>query len=331
MGEKEKIIDFIEGRLSDSQRSDFMDWLQEDPRNKEDYFREKDLWDAYAMNTHKVRINIHDEWRVLENRIRSCSKPLVESGQKSLSFWIRIAAMLVIVFGLGWASNFIVDYYPGNTEISHQLLVPKGQRSKLSMADGTEIWLNSDSKLNFSDNLVKGERVVSLEGEAFFDVAKDKKHPFVLKTKGQVLRVLGTAFNVRSYGNDDKVITTLERGEVEVRACGRKVVLKPGQQLEWSRSTNRLKLKNVETGYYTVWRKGRYVFENENFDDLMRMVERWYDVKFHYPKNYFKNMHYSGVIKRTKPLEHVLSLINHTTPIHYEIKGDDVIIYPKNK
>lgn len=328
MNNKDKIAEFLQGQLGEEEQVQFLEWVYSNAENKKEYFQQKDIWDTYKMYSEKGKINLKREWRILSNRIDLFKVPKVYTIRKSFGLWMRVAAIVIIVFGLGWGTNIVLNSFDQAEQMVHQLEVPKGQRSKLVLADGTEVWLNSDSKLDFSFDKDKKQRVVTLSGEAFFNVSKDKEKPFVVNVKGQSLKVLGTIFNVRSYDNEENVYTTLEEGSVEVKAAGRTVVIEPNQQLIYSRRSNRLSLKKVETNYYTVWREGRYVFENESFDNLIRMVEGWYDVKFEYPKEFFKNMHYSGVIKRTKPVEHVLTLINYTTKIKYEIKGDVIIIIP---
>ncbi|WP_321309536.1 FecR domain-containing protein [Marinifilum fragile] len=328
MSNKDKIAQFLQGQLSEEEQIQFLDWVYSNAENKKEYFQQKDIWDSYKMHSEKGKINLKREWRILSNRIDLLKIPKTYTIKKSFALWMRVAAIVIVVFGLGWGANMFLNSMNKPEKLVHKLEVPKGQRSKLALADGTEVWLNSDSKLDFSFDDDKKQRVVTLSGEAFFNVSKDKEKPFIVNVKGQSLKVLGTVFNVRAYENEENVYTTLEEGSVEVKAAGRAVIIEPNQQLIYSRLSNRLSLKKVDTNYYTVWREGRYVFENESFDNLIRMVERWYDVQFEYPKEFFKNMHYSGVIKRTKPVEHVLSLINHITKIKYEYKGDVIVIIP---
>lgn len=329
MDSKNKIILFLQNQLSENEEIQFLDWVNENPDNKKEFFLQKDIWDSYRMQSERNFLNLKKEWNVFNNRLDILNHKNTFSIRQKWTSWMRIAAMLIVVFGLGWGANLISDSIFSTPEVVHQLEVPKGQRSRLLLADGSEVWLNSDSKINFSVNKNNKERLVDLEGEAFFHVARDEKHPFIVNVKGQSLKVLGTTFNVRAYRNEECVFTTLESGRVEVKAGDKIVELRPGQQLELNRFSSRLALRSVNTEYYTVWRDGRYLFENESFDDLIRMVERWYDVEFVYPKNFFEGMHYSGVIKRTKPIEHVLNLIDHTTPIEYEIKNDSIYIKPK--
>lgn len=329
MNNKDKIAQFLQGQLSEEEQVQFLEWVYSNAENKKEYFQQKDIWDSYKMHSEKEKIDVKREWMILSNRIDILNAPKIISLKKNFTLWMRVAAVIIVVFGLGWTANVILESIKVPEQIVHQLEVPKGQRSRLILADGSEVWLNSDSKMSFSVDNNNEERVVNLEGEAFFHVARDVEHPFIVKVKGQRLKVLGTEFNVRAYANDESVYTTLENGSVEVKAGGRTVVLKPGQQLQLNRMSNRLLLRKVDTNYFTVWRDGRYVFEDESFVDIMKMVERWYDVKFEYPVDYFKKIHYSGVIKRTKPVEHVLKLINQITPIRYEINGDIITIKPK--
>lgn len=321
-----KIIPFLKGELNKEEEKEFFSWVYANEENKNEYFKQKDIWDAYKMNATKDEINIQKEWQIQLEKISNLKKEKLIS--QHLSFWIKMAAVIIVVFGLGWMASYVSSSLNTPKPQICKLEVPKGQQSKLTLVDGTEIWLNSDSQMSFYTDNVKNERVVDLTGEAYFHVSKNKDKPFMVNVRGQQIKVLGTIFNVRAYKNEMKVFTTLEEGSIEIKAAGRTVTIKPQQQFIYNKFSNRLSLKKVDTNYYTVWKEGRYIFDNEKFDTLIAMVERWYDVQIDYPKEFFQNMHYSGVIKKTNPVEHVLKLINHTTPIEYKIEYDRIIIKP---
>lgn len=326
MTDKNKISSFLQGELSDSDKIEFHEWLNASSENKNDYFQEKDIWDACQSQSKKV--DLKKEWAFLSRRIDALKDRGIISINNKLRFWSGVAALILITFGLGWSSQIISNSLTKKDQYSHQLEVPRGQRSKLLLADGSEVWLNSDSKMSFSVNENSQERIVNLEGEASFHVAHNKKQAFIVKVKGQDIRVLGTTFNVRSYSNEESVYTTLEEGSIELKAAGKTIIMKPKQQIEYNRISKNISVKKVHPELYSAWRNGRYVFENEELTHIIKMAERWYDVDFIYPEGAFKDMHFSGVIKRNKSIEHVLTLINHTTPIRYEMKRDMIMVSP---
>jgi ferric-dicitrate binding protein FerR (iron transport regulator) len=167
---------------------------------------------------------------------------------------------------------------------------------------------------------------VRLSGEAFFEVAKDPEHPFLVNVDGQTIEVTGTSFNVRAYDNSRKVQTTLKTGRIKLITSKGYIELSPGQQAELDKTTGRLALNEVNASHFDSWKDGRYEFVNENLIEVFHMVERWYDVQLIYDEADFKAMNFSGVIKRDKPVQHFLALLGYSIPIRYEVDLDKVKI-----
>jgi ferric-dicitrate binding protein FerR (iron transport regulator) len=197
------------------------------------------------------------------------------------------------------------------------------------LADGTRIWINSETKLTAPSVFATNERVVKLSGEAFFEVAKDKERPFRVEVNGQQIEVLGTSFNVRAYENSNEIETTLETGQIQLRIGSQTTLLKPGEQSLFNKSEKQLVISNVNPETFSSWKDGRYEFHNEDLLEVFKVVERWYDVDITADENYFMGMRFSGVIKRNKDANHFLELLNLTVPIRYEIKAEKIRITRK--
>lgn len=162
--------------------------------------------------------------------------------------------------------------------VIHKLVTPKGSEYKLSLSDGTRVWLNTDSELSYPSSFDTVSRVVTLRGEAYFEVAKSSV-PFIVRTERMDVRVLGTSFNVMSYSEEPEVQVTLEEGRVQVDAQDAHRILTPGQQAVFAKADSLLQVRNVNTEIYTGWRKGEFVFDNETFASVARKLSRWYDVE----------------------------------------------------
>lgn len=203
----------------------------------------------------------------------------------------------------------------------------KGQTYIFTLPDGTKVWLNADSKLTFAHQFVKNKRSVFLQGEAYFEVVKDKTHPFMVITEDQEVEVLGTHFNVNSYEDEGAEKTTLVEGSVRVRQTGtakNEVVLIPGQQ-----ATN--DHKNLMTSYVKAeevldWKNDGFAFNGGDFAAAMRKIARWYNVEIIYDPVAAQKMEIGGFISRKNELSEVLKFIESTEQVKFTIEGRRVLV-----
>ena len=188
------------------------------------------------------------------------------------------------------------------------------------LSDGTKVWLNAESELDFPVDFVGKERVVRLKGEAYFEVKPDAAHPFIVETRGVRTRVLGTSFNIKAYDNEESIFTTLLTGKVKVSAIGEEnesVVLTPGMQSEWQENGQKMSVKKVNAENFTAWRQGAFMFDNENIMVVTRVLERWYGLKFIYNENVHEHT-FSGRLSKDEPLESILETLTFTgNEAHY--------------
>ena len=197
--------------------------------------------------------------------------------------------------------------------------------------DGTQVWLNASSRLQFPKDFRHKElREVYLEGEAFFDVYEDSKKPFVVRASGVSIQVLGTTFNVKSYAADQFVETTLVSGKVTIANDQNEfspVILRPNQQAFFSKQSREIELKEVlDTKSHVEWRNGWMIFEDQPFDQIRQTLERWYNVTIHVEDSRSLSCTFSAKFK-DKPLEEILEIFSHTAPIRYQIDGSRVFIH----
>ena len=208
----------------------------------------------------------------------------------------------------------------------HTLTVPVGGEDHFTLADGTRVWVNSASEVRFPNCFSGERREIYVKGEVYLEVARDEKHPFIVYTGENEVRVLGTRFNLTAYPDEQKVITTLVEGSVEFRNDQSSVRLKPGEQSVLNRATNKLEKQKVDVSIYTSWVSGTYEYERSPLSDITRQLSRWYDVQFIYESTEFSNHPFTGVVKRDQSLEEVLSIIEKTTNIRFKISGRTIII-----
>lgn len=214
----------------------------------------------------------------------------------------------------------------------HTLITPIGGEYTIRLADGTKVWLNADSKLKYPVSF-DGEktREVELEGEAYFEVAKakvkNKNVPFVVKSKGQTLEVLGTEFNLNTFRN--KVITTLVEGSVRVsmdnKSPNQYHILKPNEQLVYHDHSKKLEIAQIDTYYVTAWRTGDFAFDNVPLQDVMEDIARWYGVDVEYKVN-VEDIRFSGKVSKFEDIETLLRTIEWTGSVKLQLNGRRVVV-----
>lgn len=223
--------------------------------------------------------------------------------------------------------------YQKDENVSKELIyntisIPVGGEYHLILADGTEVWINADSKLKFPVDFIGDKREVFLEGEAYFEVAKDRQHPFIVNTSRGAVQVLGTGFNVRDYREEAKVVTTLVNGSVAY--CPEKypektVVLKPGFQLEDVEGGD-LQARKVDVVMYAGWKDGKYVFENTSLEEIMQVLAKWYDVAVFYKNEQVRNLHFTGDLERYESINDFLEFMEIGGNVHFSIQGKTIMI-----
>ena len=179
------------------------------------------------------------------------------------------------------ASGSGVIYASGGESESivyNKLEIPRGGEFCLTLSDGTRVWLNSETSIQYPVAFGAKERRVFVQGEAYFEVVKDAKKPFTVQFMSSSVTVLGTSFNIRAYPEEKQSQTTLAEGSVRIYSPGSSMLLKPGEQAEVNALSGKMVKREVEVKSFTSWKDGRFVFEQQPLEDIMRTLERWYDM-----------------------------------------------------
>lgn len=222
-------------------------------------------------------------------------------------------------------------YTQGSKEMVEKRINPRGQKSVLFLADGSKVWLNAESTLNYDKNLVTGDRRdVYLEGEAFFEVAHHVDKPFVVHTCDLVIHVHGTSFNVKAYAEDGRIETTLVKGKVSIRKEGdpsshASLVLNPNQRAVFLKADRTMKVQEVSADRTAEWREERLVFDETPLMEVITQLERWYGVKIHIEKDSDLSCTLTAKIEK-ESLAQVMDLLAASQKITYSIKTNEVFI-----
>jgi len=318
------------------------------------------------FDKHLQRLSNHLAQPALQFDTEGVENGVPETGDRSRQsrlrwLWVAsgAAACLLIFFLLFWPA----EKKDGKRVASNTISTRPGSKSKVELPDGTQVWLNADSKLTYGQNFSGNTREVTLTGEAYFDVAHatsvetGQRIPFIIHTPSIEIKVLGTAFNVRSYPGESTTETALIRGSVEITLHNnpdKKIILKPDEKLivrnddvaiigndtAKSDSTtiatdnapmlllSKIRPYKQDTGchYETMWVKNKLAFENESFDRMLPEIERWYNVTIQLKNESLNTLHFTGVFEN-KSLADVMEALSLSRGFHYEIKGAQVTIW----
>ena len=209
-------------------------------------------------------------------------------------------------------------------EVSYNVLsTPNGGQYKVKLPDGSWVWPNAASSLNYPTVFPGTERTVMLKGEAYFEVAKDKSKPFKVKLEdSSEVKVLGTHFNVMAYENEKSKNITLLEGSVLITKSNEKQILKPGQQGEIT--SDRIVVNTADTNEVVGWKNGEFVFHDADIQSIMRQVARWYDVDIKYETT--NTQHFNATILRKEPVLRLLHILEETGQIHFKIENKTIYV-----
>jgi transmembrane sensor len=310
--EKELLHKFFAGTATLEEKEAIMHWMESDPGNKQFLLKERKLYNAVLL---------HGEDKQVQQQAGRQQYFL----RRGIARFLRVAAMIVVAFGLGyfWQSE--------KTEgpIAMQTIsVPAGQCVNVTLPDGSNIWLNAQTTIQYPVSFNKENRQVKLDGEAYFNVAKDSKRPFIVNTKECSVEVLGTKFNIDAYSSRDKFETVLMEGSVKVSMLDdptQAVSLKPNNKVY--RSNGKLLTQKVSNYERYRWKEGLICFVDEPFKVVMEDFEKFYGLTIVVNNQKVTQYLYTGKFKQTDGVDYALSLLQKNIHFTYQRDRENHIVY----
>lgn len=344
------LVKYITREADEKETRQVKDWINAHPEN-EQYFAQ--LYETWQNMLYLNPAIINQEKAF--NKF-SVATMLQESKYRRLYNWSKVAAAIT-VFGI--LSILLVRHYSQSIQSIKQVAANKGGIKKIMLTDGTQVWLNAGSTLNYNTGFGKKNRTVYLEGEAFFEIAPGKKTiPFIVNTKNYTIRDIGTKFNLKAYPNDTFFETTVVKGEVSVEGNidnnaseMSRIYVKPQQLLriyyhqhkekyaykpddvQDLKALNEIQVLQIDSdrmNRYDGWKDNLLVFDGNTLDEISKILERRYNVKIVMDDTSLQNIRYSGSFKNVASIDKVLDLIKGNTPIDYVITGNNITITKDN-
>lgn len=275
----------------------------------------------------KDEVEVDKEWERLFSSMKEQDIRRMKTRRLFLQY-MKYAAAVLLGIGVSLSTLYLIN--PENSPIlgNYKLVTSKGEKSYLQLPDGTKVWLNSCTTLEYAENYGQSNRDIYLDGEAYFEVAKNKDLPFVVKTNGIDVKALGTAFNISAYMEDSQLTTTLFNGKVAVQPTLTKqeVLLEPNQVAVYYKSRNKIEVVPYDKRQFAQWRGGFLSFEMMYLQDITKLLERNYNVVFRYENQGIKKLKFSGSFRNNEDLSEILNVIKTNTGIRYQILKDTIVI-----
>lgn len=320
---------FLQNEDCTKEELDHLRQSMSDGYELEDIFNEE--WNKEYRQETKVEL-CH-----IQARIREVEKSTLRGTRinKILMKYPTIAAVLVLPIIL-FSIYFISNQFSSETKYN-KVIAEEGQKSKIELPDGTKVWLNSGSQIEYPNNFGKRDRAIHLLGEAYFEVAKDKKHPFIVQSGKIQIRVLGTVFNLKAYPEENEIETTLFEGKIELmtspenKKVSKVIEMQPGQILSLDKEKNILRYKRFESEEVLAWTKNQLIFRDESFENMVREIERWYDIEIIYEEKDLSKQRLTVELYEGELINRLLDIIELTMNVECYVEDDKIYIKAKNK
>lgn len=248
---------------------------------------------------------------------------IIELGERGVDSTIVTRGSRIDASG----SGLVYTKKDGEVKLEYnELLIPRGGEFCLTLSDSTRVWLNSSTTIRYPEVFGKEERRVFVEGEAFFEVKKDARRPFVVEFARSEVTVLGTSFNVRAYPDEGHSLTTLAEGSVRVETGGQELRLKPGEQVEVDGISGNMVKRVVDVENYTSWKDGRFVFVRQSLEDILRTLARWYNIQVVFRDEGAKQVSLSGNLRRYDDFSSVADMLQMTGDVRFVLNGNEVYV-----
>jgi transmembrane sensor len=349
---KNIIVKVLEGAATHEEHVALKSWMDQHPENTKIFAGYESLWLALDIIANKNKFDAEEGYAGFVDKIKP--DPNKDGRVHRIYKYLKIAASILLIVSVS-----TVSYFTGKRSIAsplsyYEVNTPKGSKSQLTLPDGTKIWLNAGSKLKYPNKFIHNQREVFLEGEGYFEVAKDASHPFIVHTSDISIKVLGTVFNVKSYPGEGTIETTLVSGKVIIEGnqlnSETTIKLEPNQKAIFLKKTGKLALsetekkeilkskaidagkinkmyvtENVKTVIYTSWKDNLLVFDNESFENIALKIERRYGAVIRFTDYKLKSYRFSGTFPEIS-IDRALNALQYASPFNYKIKGDSIFI-----
>lgn len=319
----ELIVGYLTHELNEKEQAELENWLAQDDAHKS-YLREMtEIWIS-SPSPSATKSNREEAYLRFKQRVDK-----KKNNKHQLLRWSRTAAAVLAGIVLLAAGTY-VGQWSSDRRIVHapqEIEVPMGSRSRIVLQDGTIAWLNAGSKLSYPSEAFGKQRLVRLEGEAYFEVKTDKKRPFIVQTSMVDVEVLGTRFSVKDYGEDDEIEVILAEGSVnfiDKNNLQASFIMQPSQQAIYNKTNKEISINEVPVSLANVWTTGAHFFNEFTFEQIARILEKAYDVVIIFRDESKKGLTFYSDFRSDDTLDDILDILSSSKKFRYT-KNNDII------
>lgn len=348
----ELIISELKQDISDADSKRLEEWLSVG-ENREVYEELRGVWEKIRAKVVNYTPDVDFYWKEMMRHMEASEEsehrqvedmeiPVdeVETSFKgkgqSVRLWAfprfqRYVAVACVVVAVFLSASIYIGIKIGQPEMAQQTYSNWGGKSEVALPDGTNVWIHSTTSLTYNTNYHSKNRSVRLNGEAYFDVAHDKEHPFVVETEGMKIVVHGTKFNVESFPGSENTFVSLKEGSVSLETKAETRFLRPGEVGTFNKRNGQLQIEKGDIELAVSWASSQIVFKNRALNEICPLLSKWYNVKIHLDPELQKQYKYTFTL-RHEPLEEIMRIMSRIHPISYEFSDENVLtISPKKQ
>lgn len=308
--DKDILYRFFEGIVSIEEGEQIRAWLEESPQHEKELIKERKLFDAMMLLSRQKKGILHIRWDSVRNE------------------FLKMAGVILLTLGLG----YLYQQYDMATEspAMQTIYVPAGQRMNITLPDGTNVWLNARTAIQYPLTFNRKIRQIKLDGQAYFDVAKNPEKPFIVQTKNFDVEVVGTKFDVEAYSDKDKFETALIQGSVKLVSVAnpkKTLMLEPDHKAFLE--DGELKIAPVDDYNTYRWKEGLLCFTNETFATIMKDFEKYFEVTIEVSNQKVSKYYYTGKFRQTDGIDYALRVLQRDIAFTYTRDDENRIIYVK--
>ncbi len=325
---EEMINRYLTGQCSEEELIKVNAWMKESEENARQLFRMEEIYHLGRFDRYANEQRILRAEKLLYKKLDE--EKSKQSKRVSMHRWMKYAAVIAVMLVIGGGAGYWF-YRNGNHQQMMVAVASEGIVKEVVLPDGSKVWLNNASTLEYPHEFSEKERNVYLEGEAYFEVTPNRHQPFIIQSDAMRVRVLGTTFNLKSDKRCRIAEATLIEGEIEVKSNKEEgqIILAPGQRAELNKNNGRLTVKQVDAKLDAVWHDNLIPFQKADIFTITKALERFYDVKIILSPDIQADKTYSGVLKKKPNIESVLKSLQNSIPIDYKIVGNNIFISPQ--
>ena len=325
------IIDLLSDSISEIARQELELWLSVSTKHLHYFNQMKELWNSTAVADPNLPFNYEKAYALFAKRVDEKTELIIQRKKRTI-LWRKVSAVAAVMIPFLFLSYYTLFYtapVEKATPIFTEIISPNGSKTQLKLADGTVVWLNSGSKLLYSDAFGKENRNLELTGEAYLNVAHNKQVPLILKVGGLDIKVLGTKFNVNAYPETDNVRVSLLEGSVSMTTDNSidSAILKPMETGVYQTNSQEITVKQGLDNNVLSWMKNQLIFTGETFEEIAHVLERRFDVRITIQHKALQQRCFGGNFEDGYSIEKILSIMAINGKFKYKIENNRIEIY----